>query len=266
MSHPLTDLIARAAAWHAAGMPTTLAEARETLLARRFGIHYRPILQTHSGERLGYCAGARFARPDGVALPSGDVLAALHAQPALLLHAEIELKRLALTHAPRDARLWVCVDPDSYAAADSPSGNALIELLGSAAVVVQAVENRPMTDVRKVQAMLRGLAAHRIAIALEAESAVTGWASPLAIDADWLQIALTPGERLRSYRRLGRLERTLADAHCAGARSLLSGLRDLGDLALAAELGFTAVSGPLFDAAAYTVWESAIDDGAARVA
>lgn len=59
---------------------------------------------------------------------------------------------------------------------------------------------------------------------------------------------------------------TLADAHCAGTRSLLSGLSDLGDLALAAELGFTAVSGPLFDAAAFTVWESAVDRRSARVA
>jgi len=95
---------------------------------------------------------------------------------------------------------------------------------------------------------------------------VSGWASPAAIDADWLRLSLAGGERLRTHPRLPQLERTLADAHCAGTRSLLTGLRDLGDLALAADLGFTAVAGPLFDAAAFTRWDARPAERAARVA
>jgi hemin uptake protein HemP len=147
------------------------------VLAQRIGIHYRPILDARSGETVGYCAGARFAGPAGQDLPAAEVFAALHGQPPLLFHAEIEVKRLALTQAPPGGCLWVCVDPDSYAAADSANGNALAELLATPSVVVQAVENRAATNVRKAQAMLRGLAARRIAVALEAESPVSGWAT-----------------------------------------------------------------------------------------
>jgi len=261
----LTDLIAQAAAWHTA-TPTTEHQARSALLARRFGIRYRPILDTLSGETIGHQASARFAGTAGEDLPAAEVFAALHGQSPLLFHAEIELKRLALTQAPAGGCLWVCVDPDSYAAADSPTGNAPAELLASPAVVVHAVENRAATNLRKAQAMLRGLAAHRIAIALEAESPVSGWASPGALEADWLRVSLAGGERLRTHPRLAQLERTLADAHCAGTRSLLTGVRDLGDLALAADLGITAVAGPLFDAATVTRWAARPAERAARAA
>jgi EAL domain-containing protein (putative c-di-GMP-specific phosphodiesterase class I) len=162
--------------------------------------------------------------------------------------------------------LWVCVDPDSYAAAESPTGNALAELLSAPGVVVRAVENRAAANVRRARAMLRGLAAHRIAVALEAESPVDGWASPAALEADWVRIALAGGERLRTHPRLPQLERTLADAHCAGTRSLLSGVRDLGDLALAADLGITAVAGPLFGRAAFTRWAAQPQERSARAA
>jgi hypothetical protein len=262
----LTDLIAHASSWHAENNPTTLPAARHAVLSRGFGIHYRPILDTRTGATVGHRASARFIGHNGAHLPPAGVFAALHGQPPLLFHAEIEIKRLALARSPVSPLLWLCMDPDSYAAADSAHGNALAELLAPAGVVVQAVENRAATDVRKVQAMLRGLAAHRIAVALEAESPVNGWASPFAVEADWLRVALGGGERLRTHPRLRQLERTLADAHCAGTRSLLTGLRDLGDLALAADLGFTAGSGPLFDAAAFTHWEPANAARPARVA
>lgn len=55
----LTDLVARAAAWNASADPTAVAEARGAVLSRRFGIHYRRILDARSGDAVGYCAGAR---------------------------------------------------------------------------------------------------------------------------------------------------------------------------------------------------------------
>jgi len=262
----LTELISHAAGWHVPAATTTVEDARAAVLARRYGIRYRPVLDTCSGATVGHLATARFLGPTGEALPPDEVFAALHGQPPLLFHAELELKRAALANCPRDGTLWVCVDPDSYAAADAPSGNALAELLTGHDVVVDAIENRAASDVRRTQTMLRELAAHRIEISLDAESPVNGWASPTAIDADWLRVALGGGERLRTHPRLSKLERTLADAHCAGISSLLTGVRDLGDLALAADLGFTAVSGPLFDAAGFTHWESELSGQEAQVA
>jgi hypothetical protein len=262
----LTDLIARAAAWHGPAAVTPVVDARGAVLARRYGIRYRPILDTCDGTTVGHLATACFAGSAGEELPPAEVFAALHTHPPLLIHAELELKRLAMAKAPRSGFLWVCIDPDSYAAADSPSGNAIAELLTGQDVVVNAVENRAAANVRRAQNMLRELAAHRIAIALEAESPVNGWARPTAVDADWLRVGLSGGERLRAHPRLSQLERTLADAHCAGIRSLLTGLRDLGDLALAADLGFTAVSGPLFDTTGFTRWEAVFSGQEARVA
>jgi EAL domain-containing protein (putative c-di-GMP-specific phosphodiesterase class I) len=266
MSLALTDLIARAAAWNVGADAMSGAEARAALLGRRFAIRYSPILDTLSGETIGHQASALFAGARGSELPAGEVFAALHGQAPLLFHAEVEIKRLALAQAPAGGCLWVCVDPDSYAAAESPTGNALAELLSAPGVVVRAVENRAAANVRRARAMLRGLAAHRIAVALEAESPVDGWASPAALEADWVRIALAGGERLRTHPRLPQLERTLADAHCAGTRSLLSGVRDLGDLALAADLGITAVAGPLFGRAAFTRWAAQPQERSARAA
>jgi hypothetical protein len=86
------------------------------------------------------------------------------------------------------------------------------------------------------------------------------------MEAEWVRVALAGGERLRTHPRLPQLGRTFADAHCAGTRSLLTGIRDLGDLALAADLGITAVAGPLFDGAAFTRWAAQLGERSARAA
>lgn len=77
----------------------------DCLISRRFGVEYQPFVSTTTGEVLCHEALARFIDADGGLLPPDQVFEALHDNPLLLLHAELEMKRLQLAEAPQHLAL-----------------------------------------------------------------------------------------------------------------------------------------------------------------
>lgn len=222
----------------------------DCLIARRFGVEYQPFVCTHTGEVLCHEALARFIDADGRALPPDRVFEALHDNPLLLLHAELEMKQLQLAEAPAHGLLFVNLDPDSYAAGAAADGsNRFLPLLAEqrSRLVVEVIENLHLQDVVLSGQMIEALANAKIRIAVDDLSSQRGLvsyaslinASFVKFDRDWLSGELNPRQRTI-------LTWALAQAADLGLTTVLEGIETLQHLALARQMGFDLVQGFLY--------------------
>lgn len=223
----------------------------ESLLSRRFAVEYQPLVCPNSGDTLGWEALARFTAADGSALAPDRVFQALHHNPLLLYHAELETKRLQLALAPPDGLLFVNLDPDSFSAGYTPAGrNAFTELFlpYEKRLVVEVIENLDMGDVALSHRLVEELKAAGIRLAMDDLAASRGLISFAALsdsaylkfDRSWL------ADSPERERRTAILAWTLPAARSLGVRTVLEGVETANDLKLARRLGFDLVQGFLF--------------------
>ncbi|BBN90309.1 EAL domain-containing protein [Azospira sp. I09] len=228
--------------------PHTLLEC---LLARRFAVEYQPLVCPVSGDSLGWEALARFSAADGTPLPPDLVFQALHHDPLLLFHTELETKRLQLSLAPPEGLLFVNLDPDSFAAGHGPDGrNAFTELFlpHRQRLVVEVIENLDMGDVALSHQLVEKLKADGVLLAMDDLAASRGLISFAALndsaylkfDRSWL------ADSPERERRTAILSWTLPAARSLGVRTVLEGVETANDLKLARRLGFDLVQGFLF--------------------
>ncbi len=218
--------------------------------ARRFGVEYQPFVDLRSGEVLCHEALARFVDADGGALPPDRVFGALHDNPLLLLHTELEMKRLQLAEAPAHGQLFVNLDPDSYVAGETAdSGNLFLPLLAAQRqrLVVEIIENLHLQDVTISERMIAALAGAGIRMAVDDLSSSRGLVSYAALmsasfvkfDRSWLA-----GEMNARQRTL--LTWALAQAADLGLVTVLEGVENEAHLALARQMGFNLAQGFLY--------------------
>lgn len=127
-------------------------EILDIAIARRFCVEYQPLAAVASGDIVGFEALARFSRANGAAVPPNLMFDALHENPLLLLHVELEMKRLQLAYAPAAPRLFLNLDPDSFHLGDGRQHNLFVELLrqhqqDGRQIVVEVIENLSIQDV-----------------------------------------------------------------------------------------------------------------------
>ena len=89
-------------------------EVLDVILARRFGVEYRPIIGLQGDEIFGYQASARFWAHNQRQLSAGRLFSRLHENPLLLFYTELEMKKLQITHHPGDGYLMLDLDIDSF--------------------------------------------------------------------------------------------------------------------------------------------------------
>lgn len=222
----------------------------DCLTARRFGVEYQPFVNVTSGEVCCHEALARFIDADGRALPPDLVFGSLHDNPLLLLHAELEMKRLQLAEAPPHGLLFVNLDPDSFAAGTTADGgNLFLPLLAEqrSRLVVEIIENLHLQDVVVSAQMIEALDAARIRMAIDDLSSSHGLVSYAALmnaayvkfDRNWLS-----GEMNARQRTI--LTWALAQAADLGLLTVLEGVETPEHLALARQMGFDLAQGFLY--------------------
>lgn len=222
----------------------------DCLKAQRFGVEYQPLIATRDGEARCYEALARFVAADGRQLPPDVVFEALHDNPLLLLHAELEMKQLQLAEAPAHGQLFVNLDPDSYAAGETESGgNLFLPLLGAqrSRLVVEVIENLHLRDVVLAHRMMEALDGEKIRMAIDDLSSSRGLVSYaslmnaafLKFDRSWLAGELTARQRTI-------LTWALAQAADLGLTTVLEGIETTEHLAMARQMGFDLAQGFLF--------------------
>jgi EAL domain-containing protein (putative c-di-GMP-specific phosphodiesterase class I) len=225
-----------------------LAEARSILDAGRFFTEYQPIVHARTGRTCAFEALARFRRDDGRLVPPDRMFGLLHADPALLLRAELTLKIHQVEHAPR-APLFVNLDPDSYLRAGDRYKNPFLALFGSATtrIVVEVTENLVAADAPRAQEMIRGLRGRRLDVALDDIGAANGLLSFDAIaEAEVLKFDRTLLPRLRHARSRALVQALVRMARETGARTVLEGVETTAEFVTARDLGFDLVQGYLF--------------------
>ncbi len=218
------------------------------VLDRRFGVEYQPVIDLGSGQTVGHEALARFRDRHGRPMPAPTVFARLHEEPSLLLHVELETKRLALERAPAGP-IYVNIDPDSFHAGEIAGENVLLETLAAATgpVVVEAIETTSMSDARRGAEMVRAIRARGIGVALDDVGAPDGLLSlELLAEVDVLKLDRSWLVRARDPRSRAVLDALAALARRLGTRTVLEGVETAAHLALARELCVDSVQGFLF--------------------
>ena len=219
----------------------------ESLISKRFGVEYQPLVGTCDGEIRGYEALARFIDSHGQPMPPDAIFELLHDNPLLLMHAELEMKRLQLSEAPNYGLLFVNLDPDSFAAANTPQGsNLFVPLLKQqrSRLVVEVIENLHMEDVVLAKRMMDELEAEKIKMAIDDMSSSRGLISYASLlnaefikfDRAWLSGWLSPRQRTI-------LTWVLAQAADLGLTTVLEGVETEEHLAMARNFGFDLVQG-----------------------
>lgn len=227
--------------------PAALLEAAAT---RRFSVEFHPVVGNDDA-LLAWRAKARFTDAQGVRLSPRAVFAALHANPALLLATELQLKSLALAHAPATGELLLPLDADSYAAAGPYSaGNAFDQLFCEhPRAIVEICENQPMVDVARLHRLLHRLAESGTPLAMSRQTPIAACLGESLYDADWLRIPCPPDLRdPRHVRHVRALEAIAESARQMGSTAFVSNVCDAATLAVIRAIGFAGACGPVFEA------------------
>ncbi len=225
-----------------------LAEARSTFDEGRFWTEYQAIVHARTGKTCGFEALGRFRGRDGHLIPPTRMFAVLHAEPSLLLRAELTLKLHQVEHAPR-APLFVNLDPDTWARAGDRTRNPFLALFSSASgrVVVEVTEAMATADVVRTHAMIAALRGRRLPIALDDVGAANGLLSFDAIsEAEILKFDRTLIPRMRHPRARALVQALTRMARETGAHTVMEGIETTSEFVLARDLGFDLVQGFLF--------------------
>jgi EAL domain-containing protein (putative c-di-GMP-specific phosphodiesterase class I) len=223
-------------------------EVRAILDRGRFWTEYQAIVQARTGRTVAYEALARFARSDGRPIAPARLFKVLHADPALLLRAELTLKLHQVEHAPRQP-LFVNLDPDSWVRAGDRNCNPFLALLASSGrrIVVEVTEAMALADADSAREMIEALRGRRMPIALDDVGAANAVLSFDALaDAEVLKFDRTLIPRLRTPRVRALVQALTSMARQTGAHTVLEGVETTSDFVLARDLGFELVQGFLF--------------------
>jgi EAL domain-containing protein (putative c-di-GMP-specific phosphodiesterase class I) len=225
-----------------------LDDARAILDQGRFWTEYQAIVQARNGRTVAYEALARFTRSDGRHIAPSRLFKVLHADPALLLRAELTLKLHQVEHAPRHP-LFVNIDPDSWVRAGDRHCNPFLALLCSSPrrVVVEVTEAMALADAARAREMMAALRGRRLPIALDDVGATNALLTFDALaDAEVLKFDRTVVPRLKSARVRALVKALTQMARQTGAHTVLEGVETTADFVLARDLGFELVQGFLF--------------------
>lgn len=225
-----------------------LAEARAILDQGRFFTEYQALVHARTGRTAAFEALARFRRRDGREIAPSRVFSVLHADPALLLRAELTLKLHQVEHAP-NAALFVNLDPDSWSRAGDRHRNPFLALFSSSAkkIVVEVTEAMATADAVRSQTMISALRGRQIAVALDDVGAANGLLSFDAIaDAEVLKFDRSLLPRMGHPRSRALVQALVRMCTETGARSVMEGVETTAEFVLARDLGFDFVQGFLF--------------------
>jgi EAL domain-containing protein (putative c-di-GMP-specific phosphodiesterase class I) len=215
----------------------------------RFWTEYQPLVNARSGRTVAFEALGRFRARDGRLVSPGAVFSILHADPALLLRAELTLKLHQVEHSPPRAPLFVNLDPDSWWRAGDRNRNPFLALFSSTAtrIVVEVTENMAAADAVRAQEMIAALRGRHLAVALDDVGAANGLLSFDAIaEAEVLKFDRTIIPRLRNARCRALVSAFVRMARETGARTVLEGVETTAEFVLARDLGVDLVQGFLF--------------------
>jgi EAL domain-containing protein (putative c-di-GMP-specific phosphodiesterase class I) len=230
------------------GTGLALSDVRRIFDDGRFWTEYQAIVDARTGRTAGFEALGRFTDSAGTPVSPATIFALLHADPALLLRAELSLKFHQIEHAP-DAPLFLNLDAGSWTRASHCEGNPFVGLISSAnrRVVVEITESSVADHALRAADIVASLREQGLTVALDDLGAVDALFSFDAVaGTDVLKFDRAVVARLREPRARALVKTLIHMTHETGAYTVLEGVERQDEFALAREIGFDFVQGYLF--------------------
>lgn len=233
-------------------LPLPTEEVLDIILARRFGVSYRPIIEVQSGEVSGYQASAYFHTKKQLAVHAGDMFAYLHKNPLLLLHTELEMKKLQIAHAPGAGLLMLDLDIDSFFEGGDDEQNPFLQLFKQHAwsereLMVNIVENHNLADAYRSQRAIEMLQSSGTAIALEDVGVRWGMFSLSAfMDASLIKFNGAALQAIDSKAASSIVDWLVSAARRIGVSIVMNGVDSCEQFEWAKRMGIDRVQGRLF--------------------
>ncbi|GIC78680.1 diguanylate phosphodiesterase [Moritella sp. F3] len=229
------------------------------LKSENYGVEYQPIIALDTLEIFAYEALSRFYDDQSNAIPPDQVYKALHDNPLSLFQVEYAQKKLQLQHAPKNIKLFVNLDQDSYFAygddiADlsivTKQLNPFIQLFldhKDNEVVVELIENSEIIDAKMSINMIKLMASYNIRTAIDDVCNEQSMLSTAVLE----QVNFIKFDRFvvlnqHNAQFLLLIRALIAYARAAGKKTILEGVETEGDLLFAKSLNIDYVQGFLF--------------------
>ena len=229
------------------------------LKAKNYGVEYQPIIAVETLEVFAYEALSRFYDEENNSIPPDHVYKALHHNPLSLFQVELAQKKLQLKHAPKNFKLFVNLDQDSYFAygddvaehsVTATELNPFIRLFlehGDNEIVVELIENSEINDAKMSLNMIKLMASYNIRTALDDicnEQSMLSTAVLEQVDFIKFDRFVVLNKHNSSFLLL--IKSLISYAEAAGKKTILEGVETDDDLAFAKALNIDYVQGFLF--------------------
>ncbi|QSX42346.1 EAL domain-containing protein [Shewanella cyperi] len=208
------------------------------------GCEYQALVDTISGDTLGYEALARFQTLEGQAVAPNSLFERLHHNPAQLARVELAAKACQLRHAPHADKLFLNIDPHSLQGLDDDWFEALAQ---RGNITIELIENTCINDAVIATELAHRLQHHGIRVALDDAGAPHALLSlPLLAQVDCIKFDRHWLDLLQDDCQRTLLEHLLGFARETGKNTVLEGIETQEQLTLARRLGLDMVQGFLF--------------------
>jgi len=229
------------------------------LKAKNYGVEFQPIIAVETLKVFAYEALSRFYDEANNPIPPDHVYKALHHNPLSLFQVELAQKKLQLKHAPKNFKLFVNLDQDSYFAygddvadhsATTTELNPFIRLFlehGDNEIVVELIENSEINDAKMSLNMIKLMASYNIRTALDDicnEQSMLSTAVLEQVDFIKFDRFVVLNKHNSSFLLL--IKALISYAEEAGKKTILEGVETEEDLAFAKALNIDYVQGFLF--------------------
>lgn len=226
----------------------TLVELMEK---KRYGVEYQPIIDIVSQNVYAFECLSRFYDHTGKSISPDAVFAFLHKSPLSLFQVEYEQKKLQLSNAPDDAKIFVNLDQDSYFACCSEGVyNPFLELFRSyqrTDIVIELIENSEISDAKMSLAMIDALSENKIKTAIDDVFNPQSMISTSVIQlVDFIKLDKYVVRNKHNEDFLHLVRAIIDYAHRVGKKVVLEGVENNADLLFAEQLNVNYVQGYLY--------------------
>ena len=214
------------------------------LSSLRLSAEFQPLLNPHTREIYGFEALSRFYTAKGLAIAPNIVFEELHAHHELLNAVEMAAKDFQIRHAPKNAKLFLNIDPHAI----EVNATAMLQLLQKQSnICVEIIENTCINDAQLAEEFIKQLLKLNIPVGLDDVGAphsmlsidLISQVTCLKFDKYWLDTA-----NQSQYQHL--LSALLQFAKNTNKLTVLEGIETEEQLAFAQNIGVDLVQGFLF--------------------
>jgi len=207
---------------------------------------YQPIIDVKSGDIYAYEALARFSL-DGINLPPNETFALCHEDNDTLFLLESMVKKFQLKHRPKDQKLFINLDPDSFINPDYKK--FWVELFSKERnIVVEIIENSDDENIEDIESFISFLNQEHITYALDdffQDNAL--FSSALFLNAPIVKLDKVFFTRIRQAPHYKEFLRGIINfCRLSDKIVILEGVETKEELLLAQELNIPYVQGFLF--------------------